>query len=129
MVGVRAIIISDLTPYPTAMIEPYAKVLEQPMNSLSEKDWRRYAAIEAKKLGISGIDYVAKLLGCSRSTIYKGAKDLGILPGIMHDPKIRRKGGGRKNSETVHASLGEAFLDTLKDDITGDAIDKQTRWT
>ncbi|MEG4208400.1 hypothetical protein QUA20_31570 [Microcoleus sp. Pol7_A1] len=37
--------------------------------SLSEKDKRRYAAIEAQKLGWSGISYVMQLLGCSRNTI------------------------------------------------------------
>jgi hypothetical protein len=115
------------------MIALYAKEAEQPMkdfyDSLSEKDRRRYAAVEAKKLGIPGVAYIAKLLGCSRSTIYAGLEDLGILPEIKHDPRIRRKGGGRKNSETVHACLGEALLEALKDDIAGSPMDEQTRWT
>ncbi|MGH8497648.1 MAG: helix-turn-helix domain-containing protein [Methylococcales bacterium] len=33
---------------------------------------RRCAAIEAKKSGRSSITYIAKLLGCSRSTVYAG---------------------------------------------------------
>jgi hypothetical protein len=32
--------------------------------SLSEKDRRRYAAIEAEKVGHGGLSYVAKLFGC-----------------------------------------------------------------
>ena len=32
-------------------------------DSLSEKDRRRYAAIEARKLGHGGTEYVAALLG------------------------------------------------------------------
>jgi len=32
--------------------------------SLSEKDRRRYAAVEAEKLGHGGVQYVADLLGC-----------------------------------------------------------------
>ena len=33
--------------------------------SLSEKDRRRYAAVEAVKLGHGGITYLTKLFGCS----------------------------------------------------------------
>ena len=38
-------------------------------DSLSEKDRRRYAAIEAAKLGHGGIESVATLLGCDPKTI------------------------------------------------------------
>lgn len=66
------------------MIVPYPKEIEQSMkrffNSLSEKDRRRYAAIEAQKLGHAGITYIAKLLGCSRSTIHAGLNELDVLP-------------------------------------------------
>ena len=63
------------------MLKPYSKEVEQAMkdffNSLSEKDSRRYAAVEAQKLGRSGICYIAKVIGCSRTTIYAGLKELG----------------------------------------------------
>jgi hypothetical protein len=115
------------------MIVRYTKEVEQSMkefyDSLSEKDKRRYAAIEAQKLGRSGITYISKLLACSRSTIHAGLKELGVLPEKKHDPRIRRKGGGRKNSEETHGNLNEAFLATLKDDIAGDPMNEQTRWT
>jgi hypothetical protein len=66
------------------MIVRYTKEVEQSMkefyDSLSEKDKRRYAAIEAQKLGRSGITYISKLLACSRSTIHAGLKELGVLP-------------------------------------------------
>jgi transcriptional regulator of acetoin/glycerol metabolism len=44
--------------------------------SLSEKDKRRYAAIEAVKLGRGGIIYIAGVLGVDRNTIAKGIKEL-----------------------------------------------------
>ena len=44
--------------------------------SLNEKDRRHYAAIEANKLGHGGIDYIAKLLNCSRQTIYTALEEL-----------------------------------------------------
>ena len=115
------------------MLKPYTKEVEQLMkdffNSLSEKDKRRYAAVEAPKLGRAGIIYISKLLGCSRSTIHVGLKELGVLPEKKHDPRIRSKGGGRKSSEQTHAGLDEAFLAALKDDIAGDPMNEQTRWT
>ena len=45
-------------------------------DSLSEKDRRRYAAIEAAKLGYGGIDYVARVLGCDPKTIRLGLAEL-----------------------------------------------------
>jgi len=64
--------------------------------TLSEKDQRRYAAVEARRLGYGGIEYVAEVLGCSRRTIERGLSELDELP---HDPaagRVRRPGGGRK---------------------------------
>lgn len=88
------------------MANSYTKEVEQPMKefyeSLSEKDKRRYAAIEAHKLGRAGITYISKLLSCSRTTIYAGLKELGLLPEKKHDPRIRNKGAGRKKSEDIH---------------------------
>jgi hypothetical protein len=64
--------------------------------TLSEKDQRRFAALEARQLGRGGIEYVAGVLECSRRTIERGLNDLDALP---HDPaagRVRRSGGGRK---------------------------------
>lgn len=58
----------------------YSKEIENMMYayylSLSEKDGRRYAAIEAAKLGHGGISYVADLFGCCRQTIATGVEEL-----------------------------------------------------
>lgn len=59
--------------------------------SLSEKDRRRYAAIEAKKLGYGGIRYITKLLGCNYRTINKGIADL-EQQSLISSPRIRRPG-------------------------------------
>ena len=48
--------------------------------SLSEKDRRRYAAIEAAKLGHGGTEYISTLLGCDPKTIRQGQHDLDQLP-------------------------------------------------
>ena len=43
---------------------------------LSEKDRRRYAAIEVAKLGHGGIEYIARILECDPKTIRQGLKEL-----------------------------------------------------
>ena len=66
--------------------------------TLSEKDRRRYVAIEAQRLGHGGIQYAAQVFGCSERTIERGQDELAALP---HDPaagRVRRPGGGRKKS-------------------------------
>jgi hypothetical protein len=40
--------------------------------SLRENDRRRYAALEATKLGPGGDEYIAQLLGCDPKTIRHG---------------------------------------------------------
>ena len=44
--------------------------------SLNEKDRRRYAAVEALKLGHGGQVYIAQVLDCDRNTIAKGIRAL-----------------------------------------------------
>ena len=44
--------------------------------SLSEKDQRYYAAVEAMKLGHGGINYIAELFGCCRQTVTAGIEEL-----------------------------------------------------
>ena len=44
--------------------------------SLSEKDRRRYAAIEAKKLSYGGISYIFSLFMCDDKTVKKGMRKL-----------------------------------------------------
>ncbi|WRH68171.1 MAG: hypothetical protein RSE13_07985 [Planktothrix sp. GU0601_MAG3] len=66
----------------------YSSLIQEEMkkfyNSLSEKDKRRYAAIEAQKLGWGGISYIIKLLGCTRNTIVRGIKELKELDETDH---------------------------------------------
>lgn len=74
----------------------YSEELEQRMKtfyqSLSEKDRRRYAALEAAKLRHGGIEYMAKLLQCDPKTIRAGQRELDQLPQIPPG-RVRKKGG------------------------------------
>jgi hypothetical protein len=115
-------------------MKPYPEHTEQLMkkffNTLSEKDKRRYAAVEAEKLGHGGISYIAGVLGCSRTIIYEGLMEVEALPEESQPEKrIRRPGGGRKGYEETIAGIDEAFLVVIDDNIAGDPMDDQVRWT
>jgi hypothetical protein len=64
--------------------------------SLRENDRRRYAAVEADKLGHGGDQYIAELLGCDPKTIRRGRADLSQLatqlPAVTPDERVRKKG-------------------------------------
>ncbi len=60
--------------------------------SLSEKDRRRYAAVEAAKLGHGGKVYIARLFGCDPDTIAAGEQDVDELPADAAVDRIRKKG-------------------------------------
>jgi hypothetical protein len=58
---------------------------------LSEKDRRRYAAVEAAKLGHGGVEYIARLLNCDPKTIRQGLHDL-EQPEDPATSRVRKKG-------------------------------------
>ncbi len=64
--------------------------------TLSEKDSRRFAAIEAVQRGYGGIVYIAGVLGCSTKTIERGIKELDQLQDDPAAGRVRRPGAGRK---------------------------------
>jgi len=77
-------------------MQTYDAVVERQMvnfyGSLSEKDRRRYAAVEAAKLGHSGKAYIARLFGCDPDTIAAGSRDVEDLPADAAAGRIRKKG-------------------------------------
>ncbi len=77
-------------------METYALEVERKMKRffdwLSEKDRRRYAAVEAAKLGHGGVEYVARVLRCDPKAIWQGMKDL-EEPQDAAAGRVRKKGG------------------------------------
>ena len=82
-------------------MKPYSDVIEHQIQrfyqSLTEKEQRRYAALEAVKLGHGGKTYIRDLLGCDYKTQARGLRDLEDEV-AMRLPGIRQKGGGRKKN-------------------------------
>ena len=59
--------------------------------SLRENDRRRYAALEASRLGHGGTEYIARLLGCDPKTVRHGIVELEAEDEL--DPeRVRKKG-------------------------------------
>ena len=114
-------------------MQPYKVPLEKSMkalyDSLSEKDRRRYAGIEALKLGQGGRNYIAQVLGCSRRTVTKGAKEISGLPGREVEQRIREPGAGRKPYLVQWAEIDQKFLAVQHDHTAGDPMNEQVRWT
>ena len=73
----------------------YPKVVEGQMGkffrSLNERDRRRYAAVEAAKLGHGGIEYISRVLGCDPKTIGQGIAELESEEELATD-RQRKKG-------------------------------------
>ena len=80
--------------------ERYEPDVEERMRAfwqtLSEKDRRRFAALEVARLGHGGVQYIGEVLGCSTRTIERGAAELHQLPNDPAAGRVRRPGGGRK---------------------------------
>jgi len=98
-------------------------------HSLSEKDRRRYAAIEAEKLGHGGITYIAGLLDCSEHTIRRG---LGELDHLEHDPagdQQRLPGGGRKPKIEQEPEIEDNLYSVLDVHLGGHPDDPEIVWT
>jgi hypothetical protein len=77
------------------------RVMSRLFDSLSEKDRRRYAAVEATKLGHGGVEYIARLFGCDPKTIRQGQAELQDADDL-DTGRVRKKGadgsGGSSSS-------------------------------
>jgi len=83
------------------MMTRYDSEIEEQMRSfyrsLHENERRRYAALEAKKLGYGGVEYVSQVLGCDPKTIRAGREELDHLPD-KPQARVRQRGGTPKLS-------------------------------
>ena len=81
-------------------MEGYAVDVERKMQRffgwLSEKDRRRYAAVEAATLGHGGVEYIARVLACDPKTIRQGLHDLEEAEDAAAG-RLRKKGGDARH--------------------------------
>lgn len=114
------------------LMTPYSSKVEQQMQrfygSLNERDRRRYAAIEAVKLGWGGMSYIQQLLHCDYYTLQLGMSELSDDNPLNQD-RIRGKGGGRKRAFETIAGLEAAFLKVIAEHTAGSPMDEKVKWT
>lgn len=111
-------------PYPVKM-EEYMQRFYQ---SLSEKDRRRYAAIESLKLGHGGKTYLCHLFGCDIKTLNQGFADLEDDEALALS-RIRHPGGGRKKILDQQPDVDEVFLRVIREHTAGLPTDETVKWT
>jgi hypothetical protein len=113
-------------------MQPYSPEVEQQMcrfyQSLSEKDRRRYAAVEAFKLGWGGITYISQLFKCDDKPIREGMKEL-AQEEEFNQSRIRQTGGGRKSAFETIEGLDAAFLRVIAQHTAGSPMDETVKWT
>lgn len=113
-------------------MQGYSKEIETQMKafyqSLSEKDRRRYAAIEVQKLGYGGMSYIERVLGCDRNTILRGIGELKD-PEALEQKRIREEGGGRKSAIETIPGIEEAFMKVIENNTAGSPIKSNEKWT
>ena len=79
--------------------EEVEKQMKEFYRRLSEKDRRRYAAVEAAKLDHGGQQYIAQLFEIDGKTIRQGRADLELAEDAAGE-KIRKKAEGGSTSST-----------------------------
>ena len=113
-------------------ITAYSPKIEAQMlnfyNSLSEKDRRRYAAIETTKLGYGGATYIRHILHCNDRTITRGQQELQTELS-KQERRIRQPGAGRKSVLSKVEGLSDAFLKILNPHTAGSPMDETIKWT
>ena len=97
-------------------------------DSLSEKDRRRYAAVEAEKLGHGGVQYIARLFDCDEETIRQGSHDVEQLPSDAAAGRVRKK-GGRKPASLSQPELLPALEALVSEHTAGSPMNEAKRWT
>ena len=90
--------------------ERYEEKIEMTMKTffetLSEKDRRRYAAVEALKLGNGGQQYICEILGCDPRTVRRGTVEL--REDFLPDDRIRQLDGCRKKITETIENIGSS---------------------
>ena len=117
-------------PYPTDV----EKAMKAMYLSLRENDRRRYAAVEAAKLGYGGLEYISSVLGCDPKTVRQGQQDLQELKDqgpddIVPSPRVRRPGGGRKPHLDKIPELQQELHSVLENHTAGSPMKQEVVWT
>ena len=103
------------------------RMMKRLFDSLRENDRRRYAAIEATKLGHGGVEYIAASWGAIPRPFDRDRRNW--KRGTTWTPDVSKKRGGRKRLIDLCPTLEENFLKVLHDHTAGDPMRADVKWT
>src|SRR6516165_2849161 len=87
---------------------------------LDERGLRMFAASEAYAAGRGGIEAVHAVTGVSKTTIWRGLKELKANAAALPQDRVRRTGGGRKAAVIKQPCLVEALQRIIESAIRGE---------
>ena len=96
--------------------------------TLSEKERRRSAGIEAAKLGHGGLEYISGLFGIDPKTIRRGLMELAPTDDAAPS-RVRKNGGGCKTALERRPPLDENFRQILAEFTAGEPMREGVLWT
>lgn len=115
--------------------EEHEETMRLYCRSLPEDHRRRYAGVEALKLGRGGLTYIAQMLGMSRRTVYRGIRELEAMAEDDSPTRpsggperIRRRGAGRPRLFR-QPGLMSAAGHILDAHTAGSPTDPEVFWT
>jgi hypothetical protein len=123
--------------------EKLATKVKKMAKILNERELRLYVAAEANFYGRGGVTLLHKVSGMARSTIKRGQNDLEAEKkgeeensnkepsqgaGTRHKSRVRRPGGGRKNTEYHNPGWVETLNRLVEPTTIGDP-ESSIRWT
>ena len=94
--------------------------------TLNERDFRRYAAVEALKLEHGGIEYISGLLNIDPKTIRRGIKE---MEKKLPTDYIRKPGAGRPYVDETYPDIHEVFLEIVQENTAGCPMNSNIKWT
>jgi len=97
------------------------------LRDLDERQTRHFLAVIANRLGWQGVGMVCSVCNISRNTVYRGRRELQSGDHLA-EGRVRRQGGGRKHTLSVHPEYITIFREIIAFDIAGLPYDADTRW-
>ena len=89
----------------TIYSEDVLQIIRNFFDNLPERTRRLYAALESRKLGHGGINYISRVLNIDRKTIRRGRKELDNFCETVLGSRQRKDGGGRKKKRQLGANF------------------------
>ena len=83
-----------------------------------ERQARQFAAIIAERNGRHGVSLVCDILDIDRKTVYRGRRELQSKE-RLDEGRVRKQGGGRKRTLSMHSEYITIFREVVEFDIAG----------